>query len=151
MVLEKPVCNRSRVLKSTVTTTGNPAHPLTAEAISGKRRRGAGGHTNRRITGSEAELSELSEHWPGWPRERLEEAPEQLVQSELVFRGERVEPVCSDRAWYPDPRRRSLKSRRVHLHAAVRTRWAKFAEVVPNSAGVLVKPPAEAPEGAAPD
>ena len=70
----------------------------------------------------------------GWPRERLEEALEQLVRSELVFRrGEIPHAVYTfkhalvrDAAYVG-----LLKSRRVHLHAAIANALEQeFPEVV---------------------
>ena len=70
----------------------------------------------------------------GWPRERLEEALEQLVRSELVFRrGEIPHAVYTFKhALVRDAAYASLlKSRRVHLHAAIANALEQeFPEVV---------------------
>ena len=70
----------------------------------------------------------------GWPRERLEEALEQLVRSELVFcRGEIPHAVYTFKhALVRDAAYAGLlKSRRVHLHAAIANALEQeFPEVV---------------------
>jgi tetratricopeptide (TPR) repeat protein len=70
----------------------------------------------------------------GWPRERLEEALEQLVRSELVFcHGEIPHAVYTFKhALVRDAAYASLlKSRRVHLHAAIANALEQeFPEVV---------------------
>ena len=77
----------------------------------------------------------------GWPRERLEEALEQLVRSELVFRrGEIPHAVYTfkhalvrDAAYVG-----LLKSRRVHLHAAIANALEQeFPEVVQTQSEIV--------------